>query len=426
MEKENIRVAIYTRKSVEEGLEQDFNSLEAQREAVENYIASQKCNGLTALPKHYDDGGFTGANINRPALAELLADIDSGEIDMVAVYKIDRLSRSLLDFAELFKHFESKKVKFLSVTQQIDTSTPAGRMTLNILMTFAQFEREMISDRVRDKVVASKKKGMWMGGCVPFGYRAENKRLVKDCVEAPVVREMFLLYIATGSTHEVAKTLNGKGCLNRKGGIWCGNALSKILVNPVYKGYIGYKGELYKGEHLPIVSEELWDQVAKTRSEQLGEKTGERHFTKSMAPLQGILRCGRCGCVMSPTSSIKRGIKYSYYVCSKTGNARGHCRNPRIPAAQIEGAVFDQILKLLKTETVVGKLAARFGESNDDMKSMLSNITDFWDMFFPVEKIRIVKLLVSSAVLNEESVDIRFNIDGARELIEEIKNGKCQ
>lgn len=422
MDKETVRVAIYTRKSVEEGLEQEFNSLEAQREAVENYIASQKCNGLTALPKHYDDGGYTGANTNRPALKELMADIDAGGIDMVAVYKIDRLSRSLLDFAELFRHFEEKNVKFLAATQQIDTSTPSGRMTLNILMTFAQYEREMTSDRIRDKVSASKRKGMWMGGKVPFGYRSENKKLVIDPERAGVVRQIYEMYLECSSTGTIARELNRGGFRTSTGGTWCGNSVAKILANPVYKGFIEYRGTLYRGEHAPLLAEELWEQVARARAQQLGDKKEGRPYNKSMAPLKGILKCGHCGGAMTPSTSVKHGVRYAYYTCSRTAKSLSRCPYARIPAAKIEEAVFAQIMALLKTDTVIGKIADEFNETAPRMKAVLSNITDFWDMFFPAEKQRIVSLLVTSAVLKEDSVDIRLNLEGAKKLVREMQN----
>ena len=214
------RVAIYTRKSVEEGLEQEFNSLDAQRESAEAYVKSQKANGWRTLPARYDDGGFSGGTTKRPALKRLIADCEAGKVDIVLVYKIDRLSRSLCDFLELIRQFEQWGVSFVSVTQEINTSTSSGRMMLNILATFSQYEREVIAERIRDKFAASKKKGMWMGGCVPLGYRVENRRLVVDPVEAATVRRIFDRYLATQSPRQVAIELNEDGLTTKGGRPW--------------------------------------------------------------------------------------------------------------------------------------------------------------------------------------------------------------
>ena len=215
-----IRCAVYTRKSVEEGLEMEFNSLDAQREAAESYIASQRANGWVCLPDRYDDGGFSGGNMNRPALQRLLADAEAGKIDIIVVYKIDRLSRSICDFASLSKSLDKWNVAFVSVTQEINTSNSSGRMMLNILMTFAQFEREQIAERVRDKMAASRKKGKWVGGSVPIGYRVVDKKLVVDEATAPIVQRIFRRYLETQSPKLIAQELNDDGITTLLGKKW--------------------------------------------------------------------------------------------------------------------------------------------------------------------------------------------------------------
>ena len=262
-EKTKIRCAIYTRKSVDDGTldSQEFSSLDAQREAGEAYILSQKANGWECLPEHYDDGGFSGGNINRPALTRLLADIKAGKIDMVVVYKLDRLSRSLTDFSDLQEIFEQYHVSFCSVTQEINTSTPAGRMMLNILMSFGQYERELVAERTRDKYIASRKRGMWMGGFVPYGYRSENKKIFPDPLEAPVVKRMFQRFVETQSPKLIAHELNQDGLTSRKKKAWINTYVARILKNPVYVGDVEYKGEIFKGEHEAIVSRQTWNRV---------------------------------------------------------------------------------------------------------------------------------------------------------------------
>lgn len=225
------RCAIYTRKSVEEGLDMEFNSLDAQREAGEAYIASQKANGWKCIATHYDDGGYSGGNTKRPALKQLMADCQAGFIDIVVVYKIDRLSRSLCDFSELIKFFDKWNVSFCSVTQDINTSTSSGRMMLNILATFAQYEREIIAERIRDKFAASKKKGIWMGGCVPLGYKVDNRKLVVVPEEADMVRKIYDLYLQTQSAKQVARTLNAEGLKTKVGKEWNTGNLYHILHN---------------------------------------------------------------------------------------------------------------------------------------------------------------------------------------------------
>jgi site-specific DNA recombinase len=268
-----LRCAAYTRKSSEEGLEQEFNSLHAQREAALAYIASQKSEGWIALPDHYDDGGISGGTLERPALQRLLRDIEAGMVDVVVVYKIDRLSRSLTDFAKLVDVFERHNVTFVSVTQQFNTTTSMGRLTLNILLSFAQFEREVIGERIRDKFAASRRKGMWMGGWPPLGYEIENRRLVVVEREAVLVRRIFDRFAKTGSALAVARELNAAGEVTKRracadgirgGKAWTKGAVYKVLANHVYLGEAVHKGVAYAGEHAAIIDQRAWDKGKRT------------------------------------------------------------------------------------------------------------------------------------------------------------------
>lgn len=265
------RCAIYTRKSHEEGLDQAFNSLDAQREAGLDYVKSQKHEGWQAVEKQYDDSGFTGGNMDRPGLQALLADIEAGKIDVVVVYKVDRLSRSLHDFAQMMSRFDEHQVSFVSVTQQFNTTNSMGRLTLNMLLSFAQFEREVTSERIRDKLAATKKKGLWVTGQPPLGYKAVEKELLPIPGEAELVQKIYEGYLDCGSLIELAAKLNGEGYTTRRWksnrGNWHGGrplkpkGLHRILTNPVYIGKITHKEHVWPGKHKPIIPRKLWDEV---------------------------------------------------------------------------------------------------------------------------------------------------------------------
>src|SRR6476660_3001945 len=279
-----MRCAIYTRKSSEEGLEQAFNSLDAQREACAAFIVSQKHEGWTVLPTLYDDGGFSGGTMDRPALQRLLGDIGTDKIDSVVVYKIDRLTRSLFDFAKIVEVFDAKGVSFVSVTQQFNTTTSMGRLTLNVLLSFAQFEREVTSERIRDKIAASKQKGMWMGGAVPLGYNAVNRKLRINAEEAKTVRLLFELYLKLGSVRQLQDECQRLGLKTKRrtmldGRHSGGTAFSRghlylILSNQIYIGRIPHKGRSYDGEHEAIIDAETWDKVQARLAMNAGRKRG--------------------------------------------------------------------------------------------------------------------------------------------------------
>ena len=354
---ERVSCAIYTRKSSEEGLEQEFNSLQAQREACEAFINSQRHEGWVCLPQAYDDGGFSGATMDRPALQQLLADITTGRVDTVVVYKIDRLTRSLADFAKIVEILDQRSASFVSVTQQFNTTTSMGRLTLNVLLSFAQFEREVIGERIRDKIAASKRKGMWMGGVPPLGYRVEDRKLVPIDSEAEIVRTIFRRYAELGSVRLVKEELDARGIKSKSwtsasgrpigGKPFSRGALYLMLQNRTYLGEIVHQGQSHPGDHAPIIDQLLWD-AAQSR---LAGHTAERSSgTRSRQPslLAGIL-FDPDGNRMTPTHAVKKGMRYRYYVSRPliTKNQSEGSLGLRIPAAEIEQLVASRMRQWL-------------------------------------------------------------------------------
>ncbi len=377
-----VRCAIYTRKSTEEGLEQDFNSLDAQRESSEAYIASQAGEGWVCLPDRYDDGGFTGGNMERPALRRLMTDIEVGKIDCVAVYKVDRLSRSLLDFARMVEVFEKHGVSFVSVTQQINTASSAGRLMLNVLLSFAQFEREIISERTRDKIAAARRKGKWVGGHPVLGYDIEPRehKLVVNGDEAAQVREMFELYLEHEALVPTVRILNErawstKRWTTRKGKERGGrpfdkNRLHKLLTNVVYLGKVKYKDEVHEGEHDGIIAPEVWQRVQQVLVRN-GRAGGAAVRNKYGALLKGLLRCAPCDCSMGHTYSSKNGTKrYRYYVCLGAQKRGWHtCPSKSIPAEEIERLVVEQIRAIGRDPSLI---AATIRQARERTKEQIT------------------------------------------------------
>ena len=341
-----VRCAIYTRKSSEEGLEQEFNSLQAQREACEAFIDSQRHEGWVCLRAAYDDGGFSGATMDRPALRQLLADISAGRVDTVVVYKIDRLTRSLADFAKIVEILDAKGASFVSVTQQFNTTTSMGRLTLNVLLSFAQFEREVIGERIRDKIAASKKKGMWMGGGPPLGYRAQDRKLVIVDSEAEIVRFIFRRYAELGSVRLLKDELEACGIKSKSwtsasgrlqgGKPFARGALYLMLQNRIYRGEVVHKEQSHPGEHPPIIDQPLWDAV----QAQLAGNTAERNSgarNRQPSLLVGMLFDGD-GNRMTPSHAVRKGTRYRYYVSGSliTSDRTEGSAGLRIPAAEID------------------------------------------------------------------------------------------
>lgn len=366
-----LRCAVYTRKSTDEGLEQEFNSLHAQREACEAFITSQRHEGWQVLSTHYDDGGFSGGTMDRPALQRLLADISTGKVDVVVVYKIDRLTRSLFDFAKIVEVFDAKAVSFVSITQQFNTTTSMGRLTLNVLLSFAQFEREVIAERVRDKIAASKRKGMWMGGTVPLGYDAVNRKLRINAEEAKTVRLLFEMYLKLGSVRQLQEECERLGLRTKlrtmlDGRQSGGTAFSRghlygILSNPIYIGRIPHKGRSYEGEHEIIIDAETWDKVQAQLTTNAGRKRG-RTGSKHPSLLAGLLFTSE-GVPFTPSHAVNHGRRYRYYVerpllrpVAVKGKPNAAQRNEsgvqtkgwRLPAAEIERLVLTQVAEFLR------------------------------------------------------------------------------
>ncbi|MCW5713453.1 MAG: recombinase family protein [Bauldia sp.] len=419
-----LRCAVYTRKSSEEGLEMEFNSLHAQREACEAYVVSQKAEGWLLVPDRYDDGGFSGGNVDRPALRRLLADIEGGRVDIVCVYKIDRLSRSLMDFARLVEVFDRKGVTFVSVTQSFNTTTSMGRLTLNVLLSFAQFEREVIGERIRDKFAASRKKGMWMGGWAPMGYRVENRKLLVDVTEAPLVRRIFDRFASIGSATTIVRELAAEGVRNRYGKAIDKGGLYKLLNNRVYIGEATHKGTSYPGEHEPLVERSVWDRVQAIFASAPRTRAGTSR-AQTPALLKRLL-FGPTGCAMTPTHTRRGGKLYRYYVSQDTLKDREDCPIRRVPAGEVETAVLTQVQRLL-TEPEVVVAAARAARSRDgaiteeDVRQALHAFTPLWDELFPAEQARIVHLLVERIDLGTEGLDIRLRIGGLADLVRETR-----
>ncbi len=350
-----VRCAIYTRKSTEEGLEQDFNSLDAQRESAEAYIQSQKHEGWIALPEQYDDGGFTGANMERPALKQLLADIEAGKLDCIVVYKYDRLSRSLSDFMKLLEILDGHHVTFVAVTQPFDTRTSAGRFMVHMLLNFAQFEREMIADRTRDKMRAARRKGKWIGGYPVLGYDVTPKggALVVNPAEAERVREIFHIYIEVGSLIPAIEELDRrdwrmKAWTTRKGHVRGGSRFSKttlhaLLTNVIYTGKVKFEEKLFDGEHQRIIDDDTFRQVQE-RLNRNGGRGGRSVRNKHSALLKGLVVCGSCGSVMIHTYVQKKNTRYRYYVCA-IAHQRGwnKCETRSVSAPELEGAVINNL-----------------------------------------------------------------------------------
>ena len=360
-----LRCAVYTRKSTEEGLDKEFNSLQAQREACEAYVASQRSEGWALIRDAYDDGGFSGGTLERPGLQQLLADIEEGLVDVVVVYKIDRLSRSLMDFSKLVEVFDRAGVTFVSVTQSFNTTTSMGRLTLNILLSFAQFEREVIAERVRDKIRASRQKGMWMGGSVPLGYVVKDRKLVVHEPDAAVVRSMFERFLRVGSATVLARELRAEGVLTTKGRPIDKGYLYKCLSNRTYLGLAIHKGTAYPGEHAAIISQDLWDKVHAILAENARTRSA-RTRAQTPALLRGLI-FGPTGAAMSPTHTRKGNRLYRYYV-SQDVLKRGPdtCPVGRMPAGEIEAAVIDQLRGIFRQpEIVVGTCRAARAEADD-------------------------------------------------------------
>ena len=420
------RCAVYTRKSSEEGLDMEFNSLDAQREACEAYVISQKAEGWAAIRERYDDGGFSGGTLDRPALKQLISDIEVGLIDVIVVYKIDRLSRSLMDFAKLVEVFDRNNVTFVSVTQSFNTTTSMGRLTLNILLSFAQFEREVIGERIRDKFAASRKRGMWMGGFVPMGYDVKDRKLVVNGAEAQTVRMIFERFIALGSASTLARALQAENIRNKRGKRIDKGFIYKLINSRVYLGEAVHKGTSYPGEHDAIITQELWDSVHAILKESPRERRAKNR-NSSEALLKGIIFTDM-GTAMTPTYTRKGDRLYHYYTSMDlirnrdTGSEAGPMR---LSAAMVEGAVIAEMRRIIGAPEVAARVIEtqrREGASMDEraIVAALHRFNDLWDALFPAEQARIVRLLVDRVTVGPTGMAVDLRNNGIATMVREL------
>lgn len=448
-----LRCAIYTRKSSDEGLEQEFNSLHAQREACEAFITSQRHEGWHVLSAHYDDGGYSGGTMDRPALQRLLADIGAGKVDVVVVYKIDRLTRSLFDFAKIVEAFDPKGVSFVSVTQQFNTTTSMGRLTLNVLLSFAQFEREVIAERVRDKIAASKQKGMWMGGTVPLGYEAIHRKLRINEEEAKTVRLLFGLYLKLGSVRKLQEECRRLGLRTKLrimldgrqsgGSAFSRGHLYRFLSNPIYIGRIPHKSRSYEGEHEAIIDTETWDKVQAQLAMNAGRKRG-RASSKHPSLLVGLLFTAE-GVPLTPSHAVNHGRRYRYYVersLVTAGAQEGKSGAPqlndsgngvqtkgwRLPAHDIEQLVLNRVAAFLGDRGALLD-ALRLKRKSPDLVSAVldraSSLADACESRSFASHLEIVNALVRRVTIAQDEVAIEIDHNG---LIERLldREAACQ
>ena len=436
-----IRCAIYTRKSTDDGLDKEFNTLEAQREAGENYIRSQAYQGWEIIPTHYDDGGFSGGSLKRPALQQLLNDVEAGLIDMIVVYKIDRLTRSLVDFSKLVEVFDANNCSFVSVTQNFNTYDSMGRLTLNVLLSFAQFEREVITERIRDKVSASKKKGMWMGGILPLGYDSYNKKLVINEDEAQIVRLAFEKYLVLRSEIAVAEWLNENGYTTMNKGNnskFTHMRISKMLKNVLYIGKIPHKENIYDGQHEAIISQEIFDEVQNIKSKnRIGRLAPSRFIEHSL--LKGFIYCDCCQSAMVSTKSNKKNKVYEYYTSVRAvKEGFKNCHVGSIPAGEMDNFILQQMEVLIKSPKIIAGLINEAKivrpnvkdiqilnklNSEETFISHLSSTTQRQLLLLLIKKIRVnvdrIKIMYTDLAISLMSEDIKEqlfpnNIEGEK------------
>lgn len=437
-----IRCAVYTRKSTEDGLEQEFNSLDAQRESGEAYVKSQASEGWTCLTERYDDGGFSGGNIERPALRHLLADIEAGKVDVVVVYKVDRLSRSLLDFAKLIEVFDRHKVSFVSVTQLINTSSSMGRLMLNVLLSFAQFEREIIGERTRDKIAAARRRGKWSGGMPLLGYDVDpnGSKLVVNQHEAECVRTIFRIYLDKQSIVETIAELDRRGWVNKRwttrdgdergGRPFNKSTLHHFLTNVTYLGKVKYKDEVHVGEHEAIIDEDVWRQVQTilARNHRGGGSEVRNRFG---ALLKGILRCTACDASMTPTHATKGANRYRYYCCVQA-QKRGWstCPAKSISAGDIEQLVVEQVrVACQNPQLIEATIEAVRAQSEVELVAIRSELTgleqDFARWSSELQKIVTTLSITEDSPMAPYVCDLQEMIRGAETRAVELRTRRA-
>ncbi|MBZ9872951.1 recombinase family protein [Mesorhizobium sp. BR1-1-9] len=412
-----LRCAVYTRKSSEEGLDQEFNSLDAQREACVAFIASQVGLGWKLVPDRYDDGGISGGTMERPALQRLLQDIRDGKVDVVVVYKIDRLTRSLMDFSKIVEIFDASSVSFVSVTQQFNTTTSMGRLTLNVLLSFAQFEREVTAERIRDKIAASKKKGMWMGGVVPLGYRVEHRKLIIDDAEAKIVRHLFERYLVLKSVRDLADEAAREGLVTRTRERQDGSVavttpfgrgnLYHLLSNPIYIGKIKHKDQVYDGEHEPIIAGPVFEAAQALLAIQAPRRRSISNVTQPHL-LTGLL-FDEHGEKLRSVHANTRGVRYRYYVSKQfVDQRRGSSDGWRLPADAVESVIEHQLNRILSDHSQIADLIQRWGNAAEIQNAMrrAAQVKAAWRSNTADARRSLLQKLVRRIVLGQKSLAV--------------------
>jgi len=415
-----LRCAIYTRKSSEDGLEQSFNSLHAQREACEAYIKSQRHEGWVILKECFEDGGFSGGNVDRPALSLLLEAVKKKQVDVIIVYKVDRLSRSLADFVRIVDIFDQHGVSFVSVTQQFNTSSSMGRLTLNVLLSFAQFEREVTGERIRDKIAASKRKGMWMGGTIPLGYDIQDKQLIVNKTEAKVVRFIYDTYIKVQCVRNVKEHIEQAGLYSKQNKPFSRGALYTILKNPLYIGKVQHRGNVFDGLHEPLLEEETWKQV-QTILHCNRHTQKHRVHAKQPSLLAGLLFDDK-GNAMSPSHATKKTRRYRYYVSQALLHYRASAGGSviRIAAREVEHPVIEALLRLLQSPKQLTSLFKTFLKDALTQQMFIKKAGVFasnWKNNAPSQHIQWLQQFIEKIMVSQTHISIQLKLAGLGRLL---------
>ena len=416
MDKKKVRCAIYTRKSSEEGLEQDFNSLDAQREACEAYIKSQMHEGWVLLDKQYNDGGYSGGTMERPAFKELLKDIENDEVDIIVVYKVDRLTRSLMDFSKIIDIFDRHETSFVSITQQFNTTTSMGRLTLNILLSFAQFEREVTGERIRDKIAASKKKGMWMGGKVPLGYLKEDKKLIIHSENAQKVQMLFEKYLELKSVPKLMQYLKENEIKTKTDKYFSKGQLYHLLANKVYIGKITHKDKIYDGEHEAIICDEIFEEVQKLLYENKVDKTcGVKSSSNSL--LAGLIY-DDFGNKMTPSHSNNHGRRYRYYISRALKNNEETGSVSKIPAGEVEKFVVETTKEFLQDKEQIQNIVSKYKISKQNkLIYATQNIRNYSEP-------KLIRAIINKIVISKNLIEITYNEVSIRKVLNALANNQ--
>jgi site-specific DNA recombinase len=420
-----VRCAIYCRKSSEEGLDQTFNSLHAQRESCLNYVQSQAHEGWLALDDHYDDAGYSGGSTIRPGLQRLLRDIESGSIDAVVCYRIDRLTRCLTDFARLVDIFEQNKISLVSITEHFNTATSIGRLNLHMILSFAQYERELAGERIRDKFMISRKRGMWMGGWVPTGYRLEERKLMLEPTEATLVQHIFERFLQVGSATKLVQELNAAGHRTKRGKPFDKGIVYKLLNNRTYVGEVEHKGTAYPGEHEALVDRATWDKVQALLAQNRHRRASQ---TRAATPalLKGLI-FGPDGKAMAPSHTRRRGRLYRFYrTATSLKLCHGACPIRAVPAGEVEAAVINQLRALLRAPELIvrtWRTACLEDQATDEraVVEALQRLDPLWDQLFPAEQARVLQLLVARVKVRLDGLEISLRVEGLASLVEELR-----